>query len=498
MGLAIPFTKKMTDSSTKLSQILIAITTGFCGSCTTFSAWQRDVSLLLWRWDFYRASNQLLTTFCASYCLFLFGVHCSIAICDRISDRKAASEETSSERDLEIGEFRLIIWLIFFPVTVAVWVFAVILPTERKLWFICIGLSPIGSNLRFIVSKFNSKFPHFPLFTFLVNIVGGFLATLIESIAENSTKNEIFDEKTYALWVSGGVATGILGSSLKMIGFIGLGNMGHLMCRNILKKGKKLLVYDISPVAIERLTKEGAQAAKSVADLTKQSRHVITIIPTPKDVLDIYTRSDGILANAKPGTLCADCSTIDPGTAKAVYDAAKAKSSSFLDAPVTGAVKGAEAGTLTFMCGGDKDAFEKIKETLQLMGKNFVYCGAPGTGQVAKICNNMLLAITMLATSEALNLGKSSGRSWTTEIYNPAPNVLPTAPSSKDYQPGFASALMTKDLGLAQMIATSSQSPTPLGSLTHQLYRIMIQNPNMREKDFSVVYKFLSEQMVNK
>lgn len=298
-----------------------------------------------------------------------------------------------------------------------------------------------------------------------------------------------------------------------MIGFIGLGNMGHLMCRNILKKGRKLLVYDISPAAIERLTKEGAQAAKSVADLTKQSRHVITIIPTPKDVLDIYTRPDGILANAKPGTLCADSSTIDPGTAKIVYDAAKAKNLSFLDAPVTGAVKGAEAGTLTFMCGGDKDAFEKIKETLQLMGKNFVYCGAPGTGQVAKICNNMLLAITMLATSEALNLGKrngvdtklltdilntSSGRSWTTEIYNPAPNVLPTAPSSKDYQPGFAAALMTKDLGLAQMIATSSQSPTPLGSLTHQLYRIMIQNPTMREKDFSVVYKFLSEQMTGK
>lgn len=195
MGLATPLSEKMADSSTKRSQILVAVMTGFCGSCTTFSAWQRDVSFLFWRLDFSRASNQLLTTFCVSYCLFLFGVHCSTAMCDQILYRKNASEETTSERDLENNEFRSIIWLIFLPITIAVWVFAVILPPERKLWFICVGLSPLGSNFRYVLSKFNRKFPHFPLFTFLVNIFGGLLATLIESIDENSASNKLFDQK---------------------------------------------------------------------------------------------------------------------------------------------------------------------------------------------------------------------------------------------------------------------------------------------------------------
>jgi 3-hydroxyisobutyrate dehydrogenase len=295
-----------------------------------------------------------------------------------------------------------------------------------------------------------------------------------------------------------------------MIGFIGLGNMGGHMARNLIKNGKKLIVFDVMPAPLEQLKSAGASVAASPADVAAASKQIITMLPSSPHVLEVYNGSKGIFQSIQPGTTCLDSSTIDPSVSVQVSELAVKKKALYLDAPVSGGVLAAQNALLTFMVGGDAKAFAECEPILQLMGKNIVHCGKVGTGQAAKVCNNMLLAICMIGTSEALNLGQklgldpvllskiintSSGRNWSSELYNPVPGVLPNVPASKNYDGGFAAALMAKDLGLAQNAATASSTPTPLGSLSHQIYRILGQLPDYQKKDFSVVYKFLCDQL---
>jgi len=208
----------------------------------------------------------------------------------------------------------------------------------------------------------------------------------------------------------------------------------------------------------------------------------------------------------KSNLLLIDSSTIDPATSRNVNEEVTKKGATMVDAPVSGGVMAAEKGTLTFMVGATKEGFEKANEILKNMGKNIVHCGAPGAGQVTKVCNNMVLAISMIGVSEAMNIGvksgvdpkvlagvinTSSGRCWSSDTYNPVPNVIPNVPSSRDYNGGFATDLMKKDLGLAVDAAAQVKAPIPMGSTAAQLYTILSNN-NYGSKDFSSVYKFLS------
>lgn len=235
------------------------------------------------------------------------------------------------------------------------------------------------------------------------------------------------------------------------------------------------------------------------------------MVPTPKDVLEVYLGPNGVISGgqAKAGTILIDSSTIDPHTAQTVAASATKAGLHFVDAPVTGAVPGARAGTLTFLVGGPEDTVNQVKDLLMTMGKNVIHCGLVGSGQVAKICNNMLLAVVLVGTSEALNLGArlgldpklltnilniSSGRSWVTEGYSPVPGIGDASlPANNDYAGGFGVKLMAKDLTLAQTIAVQSQSPIPMGSLAAQMYRLMTNN-GFGDKDMSYPYQFLKQK----
>jgi 3-hydroxyisobutyrate dehydrogenase len=270
------------------------------------------------------------------------------------------------------------------------------------------------------------------------------------------------------------------------IGFIGLGNMGNPMARNLVKAGHELAVFDMSAAAIEKVVATGAKAAASVADAGKNVDMVITMLPSSPHVRDVYLGAGDLLASVEPGTLLIDSSTIDPHTARDVAAIAAKRSIIMLDAPVSGGTGGAEAGTLTFMVGGDATAFETAKPILATMGKNVVHCGAAGTGQVAKICNNLILGISMIGVSEAMNLGASlgidpkllagivntsSGRCWSSDTYNPYPGAMDNVPASRGYSGGFGVDLMLKDLGLAMDAAKQTKQATILGAMAHQLYQ---------------------------
>ncbi len=270
------------------------------------------------------------------------------------------------------------------------------------------------------------------------------------------------------------------------IGFIGLGNMGNPMARNLVKAGHELAVYDVFPEAIKKLVAVGAKAAAAAADTAKNAAVVITMLPSSPHVREVYTGAGLLLANVSAETLLIDCSTIDPHTARDVAAIAAQRKIVMLDAPVSGGTVGAEAATLTFMVGGNTAAFEIARPILEKMGKYVVHCGAEGTGQVAKICNNMLLAISMIGVSEAMNLGASlgidpkllagiintsSGRCWSSDTYNPFPGVIETSAASRGYTGGFGVDLMLKDLGLAMDAAKQTKQPAILGSLAHQLYQ---------------------------
>jgi 3-hydroxyisobutyrate dehydrogenase len=287
------------------------------------------------------------------------------------------------------------------------------------------------------------------------------------------------------------------------IGFIGLGHMGNPMCRNLLKHGHTLKVFDVVPDLLKKLTDLGATPATSARDCATDVELVITMLPSSPHVKRVYTTDHGVLDGVSKGVLLIDCSTIDPHTARDVAMDAKAKGNPMVDAPVSGGTGGAEAGTLTFMVGGSKEDFEKANPVLQCMGKNIVYCGDAGNGQVAKICNNMMLAIGMIATAEGMALASmlgmdpkvfagivntSSGRCWSSDTYNPYPGVLENVPASRGYAGGFGADLMLKDLTLVTEAAKSAKQPVMMGSVAQQLYQLHSNNGDGM-LDFSSIIK---------
>ncbi|MBA5763173.1 3-hydroxyisobutyrate dehydrogenase [Vibrio sp. 404] len=292
------------------------------------------------------------------------------------------------------------------------------------------------------------------------------------------------------------------------ITFIGLGNMGAPMAKNLLKAQLNVEVFDLNPSAVQELTELGATSADSLPQAVQGANVVITMLPASQHVQSVYLGEGGILDSVESGTLLIDCSTIDAETARDVSAKSHQRGYGFVDAPVSGGVAGAGAGTLTFIVGGSKDDFEQAKAILDHMGKNIFHAGEAGAGQVAKICNNMMLGILMSGTCEALNLGvengldpkvlsdimlQSSGRNWALELYNPCPGVMENVPSSNGYQGGFMSQLMAKDLGLAMEAAVASQSPTPMGSLARNLFNFHNSQGN-GQKDFSSLYEFYQKE----
>ncbi|SHN18318.1 3-hydroxyisobutyrate dehydrogenase [Duganella sacchari] len=290
---------------------------------------------------------------------------------------------------------------------------------------------------------------------------------------------------------------------MQHIAFIGLGNMGAPMAHNLQRAGYRLSVFDLSAAAVDSLSSAGARAASSVADAVREADVVITMLPADRHVRELYLGENGVLKNALSGSLLIDCSTISADVAREVASAAATAGMAMIDAPVSGGTAGAAAGTLTFIVGGDAAALDRARPVLGSMGKNIFHAGGAGAGQVAKICNNMLLGILMAGTAEALNLGvahgldpkvlsdimaKSSGRNWALELYNPWPGVMENAPASRGYSGGFGASLMLKDLGLSQQAAASAQTATPLGSLARQLYQLHQQNGNGAD-DFSSILR---------
>jgi len=290
------------------------------------------------------------------------------------------------------------------------------------------------------------------------------------------------------------------------IAFIGLGNMGAPMAENLIKAGHRLSVYDLNPQAVERLSGAGATPAASATDAVGSAQVVISMLPAGPHVRDCYLGKGNVMAATPAGALLMDCSTIDAATARAVATAAGERGLMMLDAPVSGGVNGAINGTLTFMVGGSGEALEQGRPYFEIMGKNIFHAGEAGAGQVAKMCNNMLLGILMTGTSEALNLGvaqgldpavlsdimkQSSGGNWALNVYNPYPGVMETAPASKGYQGGFGVDLMAKDLGLAMQAAVATRTATPLGSLARSLYQAhSLQGHG--GLDFSSIIRFLN------
>lgn len=269
------------------------------------------------------------------------------------------------------------------------------------------------------------------------------------------------------------------------IAFIGLGHMGEPMARNLLAKGFAVAVFDLVPEAVARLAATGARAAPSALDACQGADIVVSMLPAGRHVHGLYLGEGGLIASLPAGTLIVDCSTIAAEDARTVAEAATRAGLRFLDAPVSGGTAGAAAGTLTFIVGGDAADLERARPMLQAMGKNVFHAGGHGAGQTAKICNNMLLGILMAGTAEALALGvkngldpkvlsdiiaNSSGRNWALELYNPWPGVMENVPASRGYEGGFMSALMLKDLGLAEQAALASHAANPLGALARNLY----------------------------
>jgi 3-hydroxyisobutyrate dehydrogenase len=269
------------------------------------------------------------------------------------------------------------------------------------------------------------------------------------------------------------------------IAFIGLGNMGLPMAQNLIKAGHQVEGVDVNPAALDKLKAAGGTSVETAKTAGARADVVITMLPAGKQVRDVYLGANGIIENANAGTLLIDCSTIDVETARAVAKAAEQKGLLMIDAPVSGGVTGAAAGTLTFMCGGSTQAFTRAQSILEKLGKTIVHAGGSGTGQAAKICNNMILGISMIAVSEAFVLAeklgldhqklfdissKSSGQCWAMTSYCPVPGLVPTSPANRDYQPGFTAAMMLKDLNLAQDAAKAAGARTELGADAAKLY----------------------------
>lgn len=290
------------------------------------------------------------------------------------------------------------------------------------------------------------------------------------------------------------------------IGFIGLGNMGGPMAANLIKAGHSVIGHDVSAEALARLAAQGGAAAASLAEAVAGAEAVITMLPAGRHVRDVYLGPQGLLAAARPQVLLIDCSTIDVTTARAVAAAAEDAGFAMLDAPVSGGVGGAEAATLTFMAGGSEAAFERARPILQAMGRTIVHAGGSGTGQAAKICNNMVLGLSMIGVCEAFALAdrlgldrqklfdiasKSSGQCWSLTSYCPVPGPVPGSPANRDYQPGFTAKMMLKDLNLALEAASAAGAAVPLGAAATELYSLFC-NAGGEDADFSGIFKFLA------
>jgi 3-hydroxyisobutyrate dehydrogenase len=292
---------------------------------------------------------------------------------------------------------------------------------------------------------------------------------------------------------------------MSKIAFLGLGNMGGPMAANLVKAGHQVTGFDLMPAVLERHVAAGGTTAPSIAEAVRGAEIVVTMLPAGRHVREAYTGAQGILAAVSQGALLIDCSTIDVASARAVAEAATRAGTDFLDAPVSGGTVGAAAGSLTFMVGGSDQGFARAKPILDLMGKTVVHAGAAGAGQAAKICNNMVLGISMIAVSEAFNLAdalgldrqklfdissKSSGQCWSLTTYCPVPGPVPTSPANRDYAPGFTAAMMLKDLKLAQEAAASAGAVTPLGAEAAQLYALFAAAGG-GETDFSGIIRYL-------
>ncbi|MFI0741180.1 3-hydroxyisobutyrate dehydrogenase [Streptomyces sp. NPDC021100] len=286
----------------------------------------------------------------------------------------------------------------------------------------------------------------------------------------------------------------------RTVAFIGLGHMGGPMAANLAKAGHRVIGHDLDLTAVEAAAGAGVEPAASVTEAVGAADVVITMLPAGRHVLGLY---DDILATARPGTLFVDCSTIDVADARTAHERALAAGMRALDAPVSGGVVGAEAATLTFMAGGDEGGFAEARPLLEAMGRKTVHCGGPGAGQAAKICNNMILGVSMIAVSEAFVLGESlglshralyevastaSGQCWALSVNCPVPGPVPTSPANRDYRPGFAASLMAKDLGLAAHAAQEGGVRVELGLRASELYAAYAERVGDAE-DFSGIIR---------
>lgn len=293
------------------------------------------------------------------------------------------------------------------------------------------------------------------------------------------------------------------------IGFIGLGNMGGPMARNLLKAGHAVQAFDLAKASVDTVVAAGGKAAKSAAEAAKGAEIVITMLPAGEHVRSVYTGDGGVIAAADKGALFIDSSTIDVDSARAVAAAAAKAGFAMLDAPVSGGVTGAEAATLTFMVGGPDEAYQRGLPILQAMGKTIVHAGAAGNGQAAKICNNMILGVAMIAVSEGFLLAeklgldkqklfdissKSSGQCWAMTSYCPVPGPVPASPANRDYKAGFTTAMMLKDLVLAQKAAAAVGVATPMGALAQSLQSLNA-SAGQAGLDFSSVINMLRGQI---
>ncbi|QRG07885.1 3-hydroxyisobutyrate dehydrogenase [Xanthobacter dioxanivorans] len=294
---------------------------------------------------------------------------------------------------------------------------------------------------------------------------------------------------------------------MKKIAFIGLGNMGFPMAANLVRAGYEVGVYDLSADAVSRLASEGARAGRSPLDAADGADAVITMLPNGKIVCDLYLGPEGLIHALQDRPLLIDCSTIAPETARTVAAEAAAAGFSMLDAPVSGGPPRAAEGTLSFMVGGSGEALDAARPVLEKMGRFVFHAGGNGAGQAAKICNNMLAAVAMAGTAEVMELGvrngldpavlsaiiqKSSGNNFVLERWNPWPGVLPEAPASKGYAPGFQLALMLKDLGLALDNARANGASVPMGALAQSLYALRSKEDGAGASDFSCIQTLYS------
>ena len=290
------------------------------------------------------------------------------------------------------------------------------------------------------------------------------------------------------------------------IAFIGLGNMGLPMARNLLRGGHKVVGFDVVAAALDAATNAGVRAAGSVPEAVAGAECVISMLPEGRHVRHVYLEDQGVIPHAQPGALLIDCSTIDVDSARTVNRAAAERGSEVLDAPVSGGVAGAENATLTFMVGGSEAGLARARPLLEQMGKTVVHTGPSGNGQAAKICNNMILGISMIGVCEAFVLAerlglaadklfevssRSSGQCWSLTSYCPVPGPVPSSPANRDYRAGFTAAMMAKDLRLAQAAAQSVDAPTPMGAQAQSLYALFA-NRGHGGLDFSAIIRMIA------